>query len=61
MLNSGRMNDVLKLKGFTDVTSLLYAEDGDTESEPTTIAVDTGESTDEDFEELPNFAVSTSR
>ena len=55
---SFRPNNVLELKGFTDVTSLLRAEGGDTESEPT---VDTGESTDENFEELSNFAVPTSR
>ena len=51
-------HDVLELKGFNDVTSLLHARDGDTES--TAIAVNTGESTDDDFEDLPNFAVLTS-
>ena len=55
---SGQMNDILELKGFNDVTSLLRAGGGDTES--TAMAVNTGERTDDDFEDLPNFAVPTS-
>ena len=53
----GRMSDLLELKGFDDVTSLLRA--GDRESESTTIAVDSGETSSDDFEDLPNFPVPT--
>ena len=57
---SGRMDDVLKLKGLDDVISFLRV--GDSENESTMIAVDTGESTsDDNFEDLPNFSVSASR
>ena len=61
---SGRI-DVLELKGFNDLTSLLRTGDGDTEptgdgdTEPVTTAVDKEESTDDDFEDLPNFATPT--
>ena len=67
---SGRINDILELKGFNDVTSLLRTGDdytkpttvaGDEDTEAITIAVDTEESTDDDFEELPNFSAPTSR
>ena len=54
---SGRMDDVLELKGIDDDISLLRVGDRENES-TTTIAVDTGESTDDDFEDLPNFSVS---
>ena len=54
------MDDVLELKGLDDVISFLRVGDGENES--TIIAVDTGESTsDDDFEDLPNFSVSVSR
>lgn len=56
---SDRLGDTLELKGFDEITCLLRA--GDRENEASTVAVDAGDSSDDDFEDLPNFAVPTSR